>query len=82
MTPENGVYFARLEVDLPFAPSMDMQFEHPVWDEGRNPVSIDFNLEQLSFFVQFEQDTLPDREALKERCEMYKYHGWTFINEP
>jgi hypothetical protein len=82
VTPESSVRFARLEVDLPFAPSMEMQFDHPVWKEGRKPVCIEFDLEQLSFFVQFEQDKLSDQEALKEHCETYKYHGWTFRNDP
>ncbi len=79
VTPESGIRSAHLEVDLPFAPSMEMQFNHPVWNEGRKPVRVEFDLEQLSFHVQFESDQLPNKEALKEHCETYQCHGWTFL---
>ncbi len=82
VTPESGVRFARLEADLPFAPSMEMQFHHPVWKEGRKPVRIEFDIEQLSFDVWFEQDHLSDKEALKEHCETYQHYGWMFRNDP
>ena len=61
---------------------MEMQFHHPVWNEGRKPERIGFDLEQLNFEVWFESDTLSDKEELKEHCETYKHHGWTFRNDP
>lgn len=77
VTPQNGVDSLWLEVDLPFAPSMDMEFAHPVWGEhGRKPLSISFNLERLSFYVCFENEEFPDGNAQKERRDIYTSEGW------
>lgn len=69
--------FARLEKDLPFAPTMEMDFEHERFDEpSRKPTSISFNLEDDSFFV-----TLGDIEcATLAECEKARGYfaddGW------
>jgi len=80
-TPESGVRSAEIEADLPFAPSLEMQFVPPVWKNGRKPAIVAFDLEELSFYVDFESDELPNKEALKESCETYRYHGWKFCDE-
>jgi hypothetical protein len=69
--------YARLEVDLPFAPHMEMQFEHPVWHEGRKPVAVSYNLEEGSLYVVFDHDTLPDPQHLQQHADPYRSHGWT-----
>lgn len=37
----NGMQgYAGLDVDLPFAPPQDIEFDHPVWREPRKPTSV------------------------------------------
>lgn len=68
--------FARLEVDLPFAPSTDMEFEHPVWHEGKHPISITYNIENEDFLVTFETEHLTRAQYAQHR-QIYEGHGWT-----
>ena len=69
--------FARLEVELPFAPSMDIEFAHPVWHDGRKPAAIAYILDDDLFYVTFPQDDLPNAAARPQHAEMYTLHGWT-----
>jgi len=68
--------FARFALDLDFTPSLDIAFEHPVWDEGRKPVSISYNTEEGSFFV-FMGNDLVNPERLDDHAEMYRTAGWS-----
>ncbi len=68
--------YARLEVDLPFVPSIDIEFEHPVWHDGRKPRSISYNLENGSLFVVFDPD-MSDEANLQQAADRYRDHGWT-----
>lgn len=64
--------FARLEIDLPFAPSCEIGFEHPVWHDPRKPKEISYNMENAEFFVEFATEKLESHTH-----GMYESHGWT-----
>jgi hypothetical protein len=69
--------YARLEIKLPFAPTLDIEFAHPVWHDARKPVSITYNIEDSDFYVILPEDKLDSKDHLKQRKEIYKDHGWT-----
>jgi hypothetical protein len=68
--------FARLEVELPFAPTADIAFEHSVWHNPRKPEDVSFNLEAGEFFVNLGLDSLQSTEEVIRYAEMYKGHEW------
>ena len=39
---------AVLDVELPFAPTPEIQFEHPAWGEARKPTLVIFDLQPFS----------------------------------
>ena len=75
---------ARLEVQLPFAPTADIAFGHPVWHEPRKPEGVSFNLETGEFFANFGIDSLPSNEEVIRHAEMYKREEWevTGVSRP
>lgn len=67
--------YARLEHDLSFAPTKDIEFEQPVWGSGRKPTSVTFNLEESYFYVDLGFDRVSKNE-LASHAQMYRSHGW------
>lgn len=67
--------FARLEQDLSFAPTKEIEFEQPVWSSGRRPTSVTFNLEASSFYVTLGFDKMA-KDQLVSHAQMYRDHGW------
>lgn len=72
---------AVLELDLPFAPSPQIEFEHPVWGEARKPSLIIFDLETHSFLVGFGIEELGSKAKWQAEADLYRRHGWTVLNE-
>ena len=68
--------FARLEVDLPFSPSIEMEFEHPIWADSRKPIHVSYNIESEAFYAAFERERL-DPAHLDDRIKSYVAQGWT-----
>jgi hypothetical protein len=71
--------YARLRVDLPFAPNTDTEFEHPVWHQPHRPQSVTFSLETKEFFVVFPMEKLHVKDDLAIRTEAYRSHGWEIV---
>lgn len=69
--------YARYEIDLPFPPNPNIEFEQSVWHEPRTPVSITYSIDDPSFYVVFQEDKLDSKEDLKQHKDMYESHGWT-----
>ena len=65
-----------MQLDLPFAPTMDIGIEHAVWHEPRRPVSVSYSVEDDRFFVHLGFDRLTSKEARQTHAEMYRAHGW------
>jgi hypothetical protein len=68
---------AELTLDLAFTPSLQIEFEHPVWHESRKPIAISYNTEKKSFWIRLGTDELNNEEEVNRIAEMYKSHGWT-----
>jgi hypothetical protein len=73
---------AVLESDLPFAPTPDIEFEHPAWDEARKPTLIMFDLGERCFLVGFGIEELDSKAAWESEADLYRSHGWTVRNPP
>jgi len=67
---------ARLDVDLPFAPSSEMAFEHPVWKDSRRPLTVIYNIEDSSFLLSFSTEELESEDKIQQQKEVYQAHGW------
>jgi hypothetical protein len=72
---------AVFEVDLPFAPTPEIEFEHPVWDEARKPSLVIFELKEERFLVSFGIEELNTKAKWEGEAEMYRKHGWTVRNQ-
>ncbi len=68
---------AVLEVDLPFAPTAQVQFEHPVWAEARESALVIYDLGSESFLVSFGIEELDTKAKWESEAETYRKHGWT-----
>jgi hypothetical protein len=68
---------ARLEADLPFAPTKELEFEHPIFNGPRKPASVSWNLADQSFYVGFGVDELPSKEQYEDHAQSYRDSGWT-----
>ena len=68
--------FARLETDMPCAPTTDMHFEHSAWKEPRKAMSVFYSVAEKSFYVILQYDTVEPKRK-KQHGEMYQGHGWT-----
>jgi hypothetical protein len=68
---------AVLECELPFSPTPEIEFEHPVWGEARKPTLVIYNLEDGSFLVGFGIEELESKGKWEGEAELYRQHGWT-----
>lgn len=68
--------FARLECELHFAPSVDIEFEHPVWHDTRKPKAISYNLDDGSFYIVFDHEVVESKNQLDRLKAIYEHHGW------
>ena len=68
--------FARLEKDLAFAPTPDIEFENPAWQNTRTAMSVTYNIEEQFFYVILQYDEI-DPKSREDHAEMYRGHGWT-----
>lgn len=73
---EGSQGFAQLEIELPFAPTTDIEFEHRTWHNARKPRFVSYNLEDQSFFVILDEVRLPSIKDVAAEAEMYRTHGW------
>ena len=69
--------YARLETNLKFTPSLEIMIEHPVWKEAREPISISYNINDSSFYINLKQEEIESEDSLIKNKEMYKLHGWS-----
>jgi hypothetical protein len=68
---------AKIEVDLPFTPNLDMYFSNTVvWYEPKQPDRITFDLEEGVLVISFE-DRIPSKEDREAYAETYRENGWT-----
>jgi hypothetical protein len=75
--------FARLAIpNLPFAPSSDVEFEHPVWHSSRKATRISWNTETQSFYVALAEERCETREQCQAAKQMYATHGWSIDADP
>ena len=76
---EGTLGYADLDVDdLPFAPSPELDFEHPVWDDARQPSVVSYNLEDHSFCVMFIEKS--SKAEIAQVKKVYDGHGWDATN--
>ena len=68
---------AVLEYDLPFAPTPEVEFEHPVWGGALRPTLVIFDLDSQSFLVTFGIEELETKDRWQSEVELYQKHGWT-----
>ena len=70
----------RLEVDLPFAPHIDMPVWHVAWKDSRKVigVALQFDLDdEPSLIITLEPEHASNVEEQDQLLEQYKGHGWT-----
>ena len=67
---------AVLEVDLPFAPTPQIEFEHPVWGEAREPKLVIYDLANDTFWVSFGTEELDTKAKWESEADAYRKHGW------
>jgi hypothetical protein len=68
--------FARLELDLPFAPTADIEIAHPVWKEPRKPTHVIYDVHDQQFFVTFGEEQIRSSEHREAIKQTYAAHGW------
>ena len=68
---------AVLEIDLPFAPTPQIEFEHPVWGEAREPTLVIYDLGSESFLVSFGIEEFDTKAKWETEADAYRKHGWT-----
>ena len=68
---------AVLDFELPFAPTPEIEFEHPTWGEARKPTLVIFDLESRSFLVSFGIEELDTKAEWVSEADVYRKHGWT-----
>ena len=69
----------RLEVDLPFAPYIDMPVWHVAWKDSRKVenVALGFDLDdEPSLTITLEPENASNDQEQKQLIEQYKGHGW------
>ena len=72
---------AVLECDLPFAPTPEIEFEHPAWGQARKPTLVIFDLEDKSFLVSFGIEELEAKVKWQSEADLYRKHGW-IVRDP
>jgi hypothetical protein len=68
---------AVLDVELPFAPTPEIEFEHPTWGGARKPTLVIFDLGTESFLVSFGIQELDTKEQWAQEADAYRKAGWT-----
>ena len=68
--------YARLVVQLAFAPTTDMEYEHGAWREPRRATSVTYNLQESTFYVELGVHQLEPGVDIKRNAEMYRSHVW------
>jgi len=68
---------AVLEVYLPFSPTPQIEFEHPVWGEPREPTLVIYDLAKGTFWVSFGIEELDTKAKCESEADAYRKHGWT-----
>ncbi len=68
--------YARLVVQLAFAPTTDMEYEHGAWREPRRASSVSFDLQESTFLVLLGADELESKDRVQAHADMYQAHGW------
>ena len=69
----------RLEVDLPFAPHIDMPVWHVAWKDSRKVegVALQFDIDdEPSLIITLEPEHASDIKEQEKLLEQYKGHGW------
>jgi len=69
----------RLEVDLPFAPHVDMPVWHVAWKDSRKvkSVALQFDLDgEPSLIITLEPEHASNVKEQEHLLEQYKGHGW------
>lgn len=69
----------RLEVDLPFAPHIDMPVWHVAWKDSRKVkgVALQFDLDdEPSLIITLEPEHASNVEEQEQLLEQYKGRGW------
>ncbi len=69
----------RLEVDLPFAPHIDMPVCHVAWKDSRKVegVALQFDRDdEPSLIITLEPEHASNVEEEEQLLEQYKGHGW------
>ena len=69
--------FARLDVELPFCPTTDVELEQPPWSDPRAPVRISYNLERGDFYLIMPTEEATTVDSAKIRKDTYALEGWT-----
>lgn len=69
---------AKLEVDLPSAPTLEMEYSHRIWHEPRKPTSVVYDVEDATYYVRFGCHEI-DRADAPRVVEAYRSTGWTVI---
>jgi hypothetical protein len=68
-----------LEVDLPFAPHIDMPVWHIAWKDSRKVkgIALQFDLDnEPSLIITLEPEHASSVEEQEQLLEQYKGHGW------
>lgn len=71
---------AVLELELPFAPTPEIEFEHPAWGEARKPTLVIFDLGSQSFLVSFGIEELDTQADWESEADVYRKAGWTLCD--
>lgn len=77
-----GGCVARLDVELPFPPTVDMPVDHVAWKGSRKVTSVSMQIEgdnEVSIMVILEPEHAKNEGQHNQIVERYKLSGWKII---
>lgn len=77
--PGQHVARASLDLEVPFAPVVGMEFSHAAWHVARPAKSVTWMVESEAFFVWLGTIEMRDREEAEQIAEAHNLHGWQRI---
>ena len=70
--------FTDLQVELPFAPTLDVEFDHSVWMDTRKPIGVFYDLDKGTFYVKLEPQLVDGKDEARVYFDTYEAHGWGY----
>lgn len=83
MSTKDNLYWgsAYREMQIDFAPSLDIAFELPPFTDARAPKAISFVAEDGHFSVFLGEEKHKTKDDCQARAEEYRSFGWNFSGQ-